>query len=106
MNVSNQFYLGASIGLINVRYGYDSQFTERGVSTLNPQGTPQPGDPVAGDAYDLSYRQSQTTDGNGINGKIGFIYKPINSFRIGATFQTPTWMHIEDVILGSIGYKI
>ncbi|MEJ5963262.1 OmpP1/FadL family transporter [Pedobacter immunditicola] len=97
MNISNQFYIGASVGIISVRYGYDSEFLEGGVSTLLPQANPEPGDPVAGDSYDLSYRQSQTTDGSGINGKIGIIYKPINSFRIGATFQTPTWMHIEDV---------
>ncbi len=97
LNISNQFYIGASVGLISMRYGYDSQFTESGVSTLNTVTTPIAGDPVAGDAYDISYRQSQTTDGSGINGKIGVIFKPVNAFRIGATFQTPTWMHIEDV---------
>ena len=97
INISNQLYIGASIGLVNVRYGYDSQFTESGISTLNPVTPPIVGDPVAGDSYDLSYRQSQTTDGAGINGKLGLIFKPVNAVRIGATFQTPTWLHIEDV---------
>ena len=91
MNISNQLYIGASIGLVNVRYGYDSQFTESGrnIST-NPEND------MAGQEYTLSYRQSQATDGSGINGKIGLIYKPINALRIGATFQSPTWMNIQD----------
>jgi hypothetical protein len=99
MNISNTLYLGASLGLVNVRYGYDSQFTETGVSALLPQ-TPTPeneNDPQAGDNYNVSYRQSQTTEGSGINAKFGLIFKPVNELRIGATFQSPTWMHIEDV---------
>ena len=99
MNISNTFYLGASLGLVNVRYGYDAQFSETGVSTLLPQ-VPTPenaADPQAGDNYNVSYRQSQTTDGSGFNAKIGLIFKPVNEVRIGATFQSPTWMHIEDV---------
>jgi hypothetical protein len=97
MNISNQFYIGASIGLIDVRYGYDSEFRESGISALVPQTNPLPDDPKAGDPYNLSYRRSQTTDGTGINGKLGLIFKPVNAVRLGATFQTPTWMHIQDV---------
>ncbi len=95
MNISNQFYLGASIGFVNVRYGYDSQFTESGTITSTPQQLPT--DPKVGDAYTLSYRQSQSVRGNGVNGRLGLIYKPINEVRIGVTYQTPTWMHMEDV---------
>ncbi|WP_432710165.1 OmpP1/FadL family transporter [Pedobacter sp.] len=91
MNISNQLYIGASVGLVNVRYGYDSQFTEGGTNiSTNPENE------MAGNRYDLSYRQSQATDGSGINGKIGIIYKPINILRFGATYQTPTWMNIQD----------
>src|SRR5690606_13919815 len=32
MNISNQLYIGATVGLVNVRYGYDSQFTESGTN--------------------------------------------------------------------------
>lgn len=91
MNISNQLYIGATVGLVNVRYGYDSQFTESGTNIST-----DPDNDMAGQTYNLSYRQSQTTDGSGINGKIGLIYKPINAVRIGATFQTPTWMNIQD----------
>lgn len=94
MNISNQVYIGASIGFVTMHYDYDSNFSEMGSLTSTPHELPA--DPKVGDTYTASYLQSQTTRGNGINGRIGIIYKPINEFRIGASFQTPTWMHVED----------
>ena len=90
LNVSNSFYIGASLGFINVRYGSDSRFNELGTIDLESS-------PFFGQSYSVDYSKSQRTDGSGINGKIGFIVKPVNAFRIGATFQTPTWLHMEDV---------
>ncbi len=91
LNFSNKFYLGASVGIVNVRYVSDAVFTESGKNIST-----DPGNEEAGNNYNLSYRQSQQTDGSGINARLGLIYKPVNAVRIGATFQTPTWMHIED----------
>jgi hypothetical protein len=91
VNISNQLYLGASIGLVNVRYDRSMEFLESGrnIST-------DPDNKQAGADYLLSYRQNQATDGSGINGRLGLIFKPVSALRIGATFQTPTWMHIQD----------
>ncbi len=36
------------------------------------------------------YKESQT-EGNGFSANIGFIYKVNSFFRIGASYQTPTW---------------
>lgn len=94
MNISNQVYIGASIGFVTLRYDSDSNFGEKGSLTATPHE--QASDPKVGDTYTASYLQAQTTRGNGINGRIGIIYKPVNEVRIGATFQTPTWMHVED----------
>ena len=90
LNVSNSFYIGASLGFINVRYGSDSRYNELG--TIDLQSSP-----FFGQNYSVDYTKTQRTNGSGINGKIGFIVKPVNAFRIGATFQTPTWLHLEDV---------
>lgn len=92
VNISNQLYIGASLGLVNMRYGYDSQFSEFGTNTSNDADND-----MAGRQYEVSYRQRQITDGTGINGRIGVIVKPTDAVRIGATFQTPTWIHMEDV---------
>ncbi|WP_442588182.1 OmpP1/FadL family transporter [Pedobacter sp. AW31-3R] len=97
LNFSNKFYLGGSIGFVSVRYQNDRLYRESG-SIIDP-GTaqnPTEDNPQLGRDYDLAYRSSQNTDGAGINAKLGLIYKPVNEVRIGATFQSPTWMHFEE----------
>ncbi|WEK17976.1 MAG: hypothetical protein P0Y49_14355 [Candidatus Pedobacter colombiensis] len=97
LNISNQLYIGASIGMVNVRYLNDSEYREKGIlQTYN-------GDPANGtvgygpqENYSFSYLTSQETHGSGINGRIGLIFRPVSSFRIGATYQTPTWLYMED----------
>ncbi|RZM26815.1 MAG: hypothetical protein EOO88_15625 [Pedobacter sp.] len=91
VNLSNQLYLGASIGLVNMRYNSNSEYLESGTNiSTNPQND------MIGKNYTLSYRQNQVTDGSGINGRLGLIFKPTSAVRLGATVQTPTWMHIQD----------
>ena len=98
LNFSNKFYLGASIGVVTVRYRSDSEFIESGeINAIDPTNpSKDPLNPQVGSDYILSYRQNQITDGSGINAKLGLIYKPIDAVRIGATFQSPTWMHVQD----------
>jgi hypothetical protein len=91
VNISNQLYLGASLGYVNVRYDRSMEFLESGANISS-----DPANQEAGADYTLSYRQNQLTDGSGINGRLGFIFKPVSAVRIGATFQTPTWMHMQD----------
>jgi hypothetical protein len=91
INISNSLYLGASLGYVNVRYDRSVEFLESGKNIST-----DPENQQAGADYTLSYRQNQLTDGSGVNGRLGFIFKPVNEVRIGATFQTPTWMHMQD----------
>jgi hypothetical protein len=91
INISNSLYLGASLGYVNVRYDRSMEVLESGQNISNNTENQQ-----AGADYTLSYRQNQITDGSGVNGRLGFIFKPVNAIRIGATFQTPTWMHMQD----------
>lgn len=87
LNISNQLYLGASLGFVNIRYDRNFEFLESGVQTLNGGTT---------EDYSFSYRVNQLTDGSGVNGRLGLVFKPTNTLRIGATFQTPTWLNIQD----------
>jgi hypothetical protein len=84
LNISNQVYIGASIGLVNVRYINDSEYTEAGFNVTENAN------------YSLSFRKNQETKGSGFNARLGVIFRPVENFRIGATLQTPTWMLIED----------
>ena len=84
-NYSNKLYLGIGIGITSLRYNLDNTFTEAGSSTL-----------AANTTYVSSYHQNQVTTGDGFNLRMGFIYKPVDAVRIGATFTTPTWYTVQD----------
>jgi long-subunit fatty acid transport protein len=84
LNISNQVYIGASIGLVNVRYTNDAQYFESGYNFVEDS------------RYDLTFAKNQETTGSGFNARLGVIFRPVGNFRIGATMQTPTWMLIED----------
>lgn len=80
LNISNQVYIGASLGLINLRLINDMSLYENGIA----------------ENYSVGYFQNQETKGSGINGRLGVIFRPVPEFRIGANFQTPTWFNIDD----------
>ncbi len=96
-NISNQFYIGASVGIVNIRYLSDAEYTETGV--VNPYNNVLSEGPLGytgNENYNLSFMQSQETKGSGFNGRLGVIFRPVPEFRIGATLQTPTWLYIDD----------
>jgi hypothetical protein len=80
LNISNQIYIGANIGLVNLRLINDGSLFEKGTV----------------ENYSVSYYQNQETKGSGINGRFGIIVRPVGNLRIGANFQTPTWYNIDD----------
>lgn len=97
LNISNQFYIGAAIGMVNARYIRNADYTESGQITSYNHDPNRGTIGYAGtEDYDFTYVQSQETRASGINGRLGVIFRPVSNFRIGATYQTPTWMHVED----------
>ncbi|WDF53710.1 OmpP1/FadL family transporter [Mucilaginibacter sp. KACC 22063] len=91
-NYSNKFYLGLSLGITDLRYNTTSYFDETGTASIL-EGNP--GVPT-NRAYASTYTQDQVTRGTGFNLKLGFIYKPVDALRIGASIATPTWYNIDD----------
>jgi hypothetical protein len=91
-NISNQIYIGASIGLLDIRYNSDAQYIESGKAReyLN--------DALTGNNinYKLLFNQNQITKGSGLNGRIGVIFRAAEGLRLGATLQTPSWFVIDD----------
>ncbi len=83
-NYSNKFYVGLNLGFASLKYISESQFNERGYNVTENSD------------YETAYLQEQDTRGKGFNAKLGFIYKPIPSIRLGASFETPTWYKIDD----------
>lgn len=101
MNISNKLYLGASIGFVDVRYESNTSYTETGSIISNPSNAASTdntdhANPYVGNPYILNSSTYQSTTGTGINARLGIIYKPTSILRVGATFQAPTWMHMEE----------
>lgn len=95
-NIDNKFYIGLTLGIQSLYqekdYYYDEQYFYSGASSVNPEG-------VASDLdYQLLYsRLNQTTivEGTGVNLKLGFTWRPVESLRIGAAIHTPTYFSLK-----------
>lgn len=87
-NYQEQLMLGATIGIPTIRYNVTSSFTE----SLAP-GNNQPNL----DSFN-SFRLDQAiaVKGNGINLKLGAIFRANDNVRIGAAFHTPSYYVLTD----------
>jgi hypothetical protein len=93
LNISNNLYLGATLGLVDIKYTSDAQFEENGNAREYSSAGVVTGNTTP---YRLKFNQNQTTKGSGVNGRLGLIFRPVEGLRLGATFQTPTWFTIDD----------
>src|SRR5690606_21080328 len=74
-NYQEKLMLGATLGLPSARYTRESDFIERDISNNNDN-----------DFDNSVYKETLTTSGLGVNLKLGFIYKPVDQFRVGVAF--------------------
>lgn len=84
-NHSNKWYIGATIGSINVDFKNSTSYSE-----------------VSGSIDSSNYFTSFTlhedlkTTGRGWNVKLGAIYRPVSSLRIGIAYHSPTLYSLKD----------
>lgn len=82
LNISNLAYLGASLSFTTLEYKQTTMFEE---TTLPDE------------AFDRWYSdQVYYADGHGFNFRLGAIVRPIDEFRFGVSFETPTYYKITD----------
>ena len=74
----NKLYIGASFNTYDLNFSQRSTLTE-----FNNDGD--------GNVLDANFYQENITTGNGFSLNAGFIYKLDPSFRVGLSYQTPTW---------------
>jgi len=80
-NFDDKFYFGASVGLSGLRYGYENSFREDILrSDNNIEGV-----------RNFTYTDYYDVSGSGINASLGFIFKPTDVIRFGASVVTPTY---------------
>ena len=85
-NISNKFYFGINLGIVNVWYNYNEFYSESALDSRNFNS--------GFENFTMQYRQKTT--GTGVNLKAGIIYLPMRGLRIGASISTPTWLYLSD----------
>ena len=86
-NFGDKLYLGANLNLHIVEYKVTEFYSETPLNSMEFQD---------GLTY-FATQYDQSTEGAGINLKLGAIYNPFPGLRLGATFQTPTVYSLTDV---------
>lgn len=89
-NLSDQFFLGASVGVYDIDYNRESFYQELGTDGMT---------------YDFT--NWYKTEGDGFDVKLGFICRPVEEspFRFGFTIHTPTWYRLTDANGSTLYYN-
>jgi len=83
-NYSNRVYFGATFGINQLRYVSQFQHTESA------------NDPMVSMFKNFNYLDYYEDRGTGYSFKLGAIFKPVESMRIGVAFHSPVWYHIDE----------
>lgn len=82
-NWIDRLYLGASVGLVGVRFERTTTHTETSLT-----------DTV--DLADLTYTEDLITSGGGVDVKVGLIGRVTDRLRLGFSFHSPKWLTLDD----------
>lgn len=90
-NHKDKFYFGGTLGVPFLRYDRESSFIEADASTNTNNN------------FDFaSINENLTTNGVGVNLKLGVIYKPKEYIRLGLAVHTPTFYSLTDKYNASV----
>lgn len=84
LNFNHRLYMGASLGIMDVYYKENTDVYEVDKKNNIPY------------LNDFNFSSGLRTVGNGYNVKLGVIFKPTNSLRIGAAVHSPTFYSLND----------
>lgn len=90
-NLKDKLYVGASVGVPVLRYNKIGEFVEAD-ATSNPNNN----------FNYATVNETLSTSGTGLNARLGLIYKPAESLRLGLAFHTPTLYTLTDTYETSI----
>lgn len=91
-NFEDFLYMGISVALQDIKYSYEMSFVESDINNLHQVDVL----PDSTAFQQLTFYDYYQTKGNGINGKLGIILRPIDFFRFGISVETPTVLSLDD----------
>lgn len=83
-NYKNKIYLGATVGIVNVKYSEESVYQEVDEKDTIPG------------FKSMSLSQNLNTGGTGVNFKLGTIVRASDWLRIGGAIHTPSTIYLTD----------
>lgn len=92
-NIDDKFYFGANVSVLSINYGSEKALTER-VVTTSPIFIE--GQQFANFIDNYTYTERLNASGAGINISGGFIYRPNDLIRFGASITSPTSIRIKE----------
>ena len=103
-NVSDKLYVGFNLGLPSLNYRREDGFIEKAQNTsaFPVNFLDKEGNHLGVEGEPTTYFSSSenvfklNTDADGIYAKAGFIYLPVEGLRIGAAFQTPSYLVVNE----------
>ena len=83
-NFSNKFFIGGTVGLPRIRYEEEHTYSEEDMNgTMSNFNT-------------MDLTNEFKTKGQGLNFKLGVIYRPVDFLRIGGAIHSPTLLSMRD----------
>lgn len=93
LNINDNFYIGANLGIVDMVYNYDEYFKE---AAADPSDFLIEYDEASTYFSNFRSQYSYSAEGTGVYAKIGLIALPVPGLRIGAAIQTPTLMQVNE----------
>ncbi len=84
INYGNKLFVGTSFGISILNYYRENNYSESDVNNLSAR------------FQSLNFKEVISVTGTGVNVKVGVVYKPLDWFRVGFAFHTPTWYDITE----------
>ena len=101
-NISNVVYWGMNFDIVNFNYTQNAYWGEQ----LQDAYVPDADDTqTVRTSADWTMHNYYNVSGSGFNYQIGVILKPIQEFRIGLAFHTPTWYNMTETYGANIDYR-
>jgi hypothetical protein len=102
-NFLDKVFLGASLGIISVRYQYDKTYSEdfsgQTIGEIPPNQTIQR---CQSCFKNLKLKETRTTSGSGVNLTVGALVKPIDYFQFGLSYTTSSAYQLTDSYKGTM----
>lgn len=89
-NIGHKVFIGANISVATLTYKNTQTYEEIDNENLDP------------DFNSLRYIEDLDVSGIGVNLKLGVIYRPLNWFRVGLSFHTPTWYSMSETYVNQL----